>query len=81
MLSKIYEESEKTKVTINGTKIKKFRSDFLEDPETFWANEANNLIWFKKWNKVFQWDPDKVDLKWFDGGQLNVSYNCLDRHL
>lgn len=79
ILSKIYEESEKTKVTINGTKIKKFRSDFLEDPETFWANEANNLIWFKKWNKVLEWDLPFA--KWFVGGQLNASVNCVDKNI
>jgi acetyl-CoA synthetase len=79
ILSKIYEESEKTKVTINGTKIKKFRSDFLEDPESFWANEANNLIWFKKWNKVLEWDLPFA--KWFVGGQLNASVNCVDKNI
>ena len=79
ILSKIYEESEKTKVTINGTKIKKFRSDFLEDPETFWANEANNLIWFKKWDKVLEWDIPFA--KWFMGGQLNASVNCVDKNI
>ena len=79
ILSKIYEESEKTKVTINGTKIKKFRIDFLEDPETFWANEANNLFWFKKWNKVLEWDLPFA--KWFVGGQLNASVNCVDKNI
>lgn len=79
ILSKIYEESEKTKVTINGTKIKKFRIDFLEDPETFWANEADNLIWFKKWNKVLEWDFPFA--KWFVGGQLNASVNCVDKNI
>jgi acetyl-CoA synthetase len=79
ILSKIYEESEKTKITINGTKIKKFRNDFLEDPESFWANEADNLVWFKKWNKVLEWNFPFA--KWFVGGQLNASINCLDKNI
>lgn len=79
VLSKIYEESKKTKITINGTKIEKIRRDFLQDPERFWANEANNLIWFKKWDKVLKWNPPFA--KWFIGGQLNVSVNCLDKHI
>jgi acetyl-CoA synthetase len=49
------------------------------DPEGFWAAEAEQLDWFKKWDTVLTWDPPFA--KWFDGGQLNVSYNCLDRHV
>jgi acetyl-CoA synthetase len=79
ILSKIYEESEKTKVTINGTKIKKIRGDFLQDPETCWAKEANNLIWFKKWDKVLEWDLPFA--KWFVGGELNASVNCVDKNI
>ena len=53
----------------------------LEDPEGFWSAHAETLDWFKKWDKVYQFDPDKVEIKWFEGGKLNVSYNCLDRHV
>ncbi|MCD6382885.1 MAG: acetate--CoA ligase [Thermoplasmata archaeon] len=53
----------------------------LEDPEGFWAEAAENLHWFKKWEKVFEWDKEKAEIKWFIGGKLNVSYNCLDRHI
>ena len=49
------------------------------DPEGFWAKLAEELHWFKKWDKVLEWDPPYA--KWFDGGKLNVSYNCIDRHL
>ena len=49
-------------------------------PEKFWATHAKKeLIWFKPWKKVLQWNEPFA--KWFVGGQLNVSYNCLDRHL
>ncbi|PIN70377.1 acetate--CoA ligase [Candidatus Woesearchaeota archaeon CG11_big_fil_rev_8_21_14_0_20_43_8] len=51
-----------------------------DDFEGFWAEKADQLTWFKKWDKVFTWDKEKVDIKWFVGGKLNVSYNCLDRH-
>ena len=49
------------------------------DLEGFWAAEAERLDWFKTWDTVLTWDPPFA--KWFDGGQLNVSYNCLDRHV
>ena len=49
------------------------------DPEAFWAKFAGELDWFKKWDRVLDWDPPFA--KWFVGGKLNVSYNCLDRHL
>ena len=51
----------------------------VEHPEEFWAGIANELHWFKKWDKVLEWNVPWA--KWFVGGQLNVSYNCLDRHV
>ncbi len=53
----------------------------IEDPEGFWAEYAEELHWFKKWDKVLRGDLGSSDLKWFDGGKLNASYNCLDRQL
>ena len=50
-----------------------------QDPEGFWAGLAEELDWFQKWDKVLDWDPPFS--KWFVGGKLNVSYNCIDRHL
>jgi acetyl-CoA synthetase len=50
-----------------------------EDPETFWAEQADMLHWFKRWDRVLEWNEPFA--KWFVGGKLNVSYNCLDRHL
>ncbi len=50
------------------------------DPEAFWARHAQQeLHWFKPWDKVLSWNSPEA--KWFEGGQLNLSYNCLDRHL
>jgi acetyl-CoA synthetase len=51
----------------------------LEQPEQFWSRVASELHWFKPWDKVLEWNPPNA--KWFIGGQLNLSYNCLDRHL
>ncbi|MFC1693287.1 acetate--CoA ligase [Candidatus Latescibacterota bacterium] len=53
----------------------------LEDPDGFWSEQAESLDWFKKWDKIHSFDPDKIDIKWFEGGKINVSYNCLDRHV
>ena len=50
-----------------------------DDYEGFWARQAEALEWSKKWDTVLEWDPPWV--KWFSGGRLNVSINCLDRHL
>ena len=50
-----------------------------KDPEGFWAEAARSLDWFKPWDKVLEWNPPIA--KWFTGGKLNVSYNCLDRHV
>jgi len=51
----------------------------LEEPEKFWSRVASELHWFKPWDKVLEWNPPNA--RWFIGGQLNLSYNCLDRHL
>jgi len=51
----------------------------VEQPEKFWARAAEELHWFKKWDKVLEWKAPWA--KWFVGGQINLSYNCLDRHV
>jgi acetyl-CoA synthetase len=50
----------------------------IDDNEEFWAEQARNLDWFRPWDKVLQWNPPWSN--WFAGGQLNASYNCVDRH-
>jgi acetyl-CoA synthetase len=49
------------------------------NPEAYWAKQAESLHWFQKWNKVLEWDPPRA--KWFVGGKINISYNCIDRHI
>ena len=51
----------------------------IQDPERFWAEEARNLDWFKTWDTVLEWEPPFA--RWFNGGKLNASYQCLDRHV
>ena len=53
----------------------------VEDPDGFWAEQANILDWSKKWDSVSEWNFDKPEIKWFIGGKLNVTENCIDRHL
>lgn len=54
----------------------------VEDPEGFWGEIAEkNITWYKKWEKVLDYDFNKPYIKWFIGGKLNASYNCLDRNL
>src|SRR4051812_43513594 len=49
------------------------------DPEGYWAEAARGLEWFKAWDRVLEWNPPEA--RWFTGGKLNASWNCLDRHL
>ncbi|HEV3409156.1 MAG TPA: acetate--CoA ligase [Chthoniobacterales bacterium] len=51
----------------------------IEQPEQFWAREAGELVWRKKWDRLLEWNAPFA--KWFTGGELNLSENCLDRHL
>ncbi len=54
----------------------------VDEPEAFWADQAKEFVsWFKPWDKVWEWDYETAEVAWFKGGKLNVSYNCLDRHL
>src|SRR3546814_15638416 len=53
----------------------------VEDPEGFWGEVAGEFRWRKKWDKVLEWNFEEPDVKWFQGGRLNITENCLDRHL
>jgi acetyl-CoA synthetase len=53
----------------------------VEDPEAFWAEIAQNFQWRKPWTKTLQWNFEEPSVKWFVGGKLNITENCLDRHL
>ena len=53
----------------------------VQDPETFWANIAENFTWKRKWDTVLDWNFSEPSVQWFKGAQLNITENCLDRHL
>ena len=53
----------------------------VENPEAFWGEIAENFIWRKKWDKVLNWNFKEPKIEWFKGGQLNITENCIDRHL
>jgi acetyl-CoA synthetase len=53
----------------------------VDTPELFWAEKAEQFLWKKKWDKTLEWNFTEPDVKWFIGGKLNITENCLDRHL
>src|SRR5690606_4020515 len=53
----------------------------VEQPEEFWSGVAENFYWRRKWNKVLDWNFKDPKIKWFEGGRLNITENCLDRHI
>ena len=78
---------EPTKETKNQAHIgsfeeyKKMYDYSIEQPEEFWAEQAERISWFKKWNNVWDWDFSSANVKWFEGAKLNACYNCVDRHV
>ena len=75
-----YRDTEKSHIP-DMTAYKGLYDKSVKDPEGFWAEQAERLDWYKKWDKVADNDLTKAQIKWFEGGKLNVSYNCLDRHI
>jgi acetyl-CoA synthetase len=75
---RVFEPSEEFRANaIVGDRTPYERAD--ADHEAFWAEQAETLTWFKRWDSVMDWTPPTV--RWFSGGTLNASYNCLDRHV
>ena len=60
---------------------KKVYAESIKDPETFWGTQAETFLWRKKWDKVKDCDFKDVNINWFVGGKLNITENCLDRHI
>jgi acetyl-CoA synthetase len=78
--TKLNEESGKIRVIVRpGRRLEKASKEALAEPEKFWAVQAHNLVWSKEWDHVLDWQPPFA--RWFPGGQLNASVNCLDRHV
>ena len=53
----------------------------IDDPEGFWSNIAEHFVWKRKWDSILQWNFTEPRVKWFEGAQLNITENCIDRHL
>jgi acetyl-CoA synthetase len=53
----------------------------LQDPDGFWAEQAERVDWFARWHRVHDFDYHEVEMSWFAGGKLNAAHNCVDRHL
>ena len=54
----------------------------VDAPEGFWAEQAEKFVsWYKPWDKVLEWNYNEGEISWFEGAELNVCYNCVDRHL
>ena len=67
---------------INNDKYLEMYQRSINDRDAFWAEQAESFLdWYGKWDKVQECDYNSASIKWFSGGTLNVSYNCLDRHL
>ncbi|HKG05575.1 MAG TPA: acetate--CoA ligase [Pedobacter sp.] len=66
------------------TSIEKYKKTYqlsVDQPEQFWAGIADNFLWRRKWDKVLSWNFSDPDIRWFEGAKLNITENCLDRHL
>ena len=75
-----YRDAEKAHIP-NMNVYQEMYDKSVKDPEGFWAKQAERLDWMKKWDTVSNNDFTKAKISWFEGGKLNVSYNCLDRHI
>ena len=82
--SKVYEVLPQAaeRSLIDDAAYQRMYQESVSDPEGFWAKQADEFVhWFKKWDTVCSGDYFNANIKWFEGARLNVSYNCLDRHL
>ena len=72
----------KESALISFDEYKNKYNESIQNPDKFWSNEANSLSWIKKFDTVRNYSfGNNISIKWFEGGKLNASYNCLDRHL
>ena len=69
-----------TTITSYEDYLKEYKKS-IDNPEQFWGEQAENFVWKKKWTSILNWDFEKPEIKWFEGGKLNITDNCLDKHL
>lgn len=80
----IYAPSDEYSNNSHVSSIEEYQSlyaDSIKDTEAFWDKEADRISWYKKWDRTKKVDYNKAEVQWYLGGKLNVSYNCLDRHI
>src|ERR1017187_5116796 len=80
--NRVFEPSEEFRSHAHIQSMEEYERLYEEaknDPEGYWAKIASELHWFKRWDKVLEWNCPWA--KWFSGGEINLSYNCLDRHV
>ncbi|MFL2944794.1 MAG: acetate--CoA ligase, partial [Candidatus Poseidoniales archaeon] len=81
---KIFNPNNTAKSNAHIGSIEEYKKKYkhsIDKPEEFWAKQAERISWFKKWDKTWEWNFNKAEVKWFEGAKLNASYNCIDRHV
>ena len=81
---KIYSPSADWTINAHINSLDKYKEMYnksIEDPDAFWSDIAKRITWYKPWEKVRDFNFQNGEIKWFENGKLNVSYNCLDRHV
>jgi acetyl-CoA synthetase len=79
-----FDVSQKTNFMTRITSIEQYHQEYkksVEQPEAFWEEQAEQFVWKKKWDKVLNWNFNEPKAEWFINGKLNITENCLDRHL
>ncbi len=75
-------DSVAAKAHIDQAEYDRLYRQSVDDPAGFWAEQADKFVsWFKKWDRVLDWDYSRGHIRWFEGATLNACYNCVDRHL
>ena len=65
----------------NKENYQELYDESINNPDKFWSEQATRLTWFNKWNKVKNVNFNKGKINWFEGGELNACFNCIDRHI
>ena len=81
---KIFKPDNTAKSNAHIGSIEEYKKKYkhsIDNPEEFWAEQAERISWFKKWDKTWEWNFNKAEIKWFESAKLNASYNCIDRHV
>ena len=84
MSEKVFNPTSMFSANAHVKTMDQYRTEYersIADRNAFWAEKAERISWFKKWDSVGEFDYINANIKWFEGGKLNISYNCLDRHV